>query len=483
VGIVGVDDGLRFELKWSTHYPSGTAAEATRGQLALWFGRHVVWGEERSRSSVYGIPWTWIDLLEHLAHRWTAIMWEEIDPLGEGLPPWRLRAAADKRWQTQQDAEIREREQRALLRYEESHDLAAALPGTAAPSAWIVREGLRIGLSTGRRAIWRPVPEVISTLEALGDQIARRLEAVNDERATMAKEAWIHRSELEPERLVAVATSLPVSIVREISGARSILETWGVRAGADTPSDLMVAARMLSPQAPITVMALVLDWIQKHHRRATPDLDALADEAASLVRQTGSERPFVIGRSLADWLRSIPGIVSSDDRVDPEGLLSRFGVEVNETALAWTEIDAVCCWGPTHGPAILVNSAGKHAQGLGGRRATLAHELCHLLVDRHRSLPVAEVLGGRCPVLAEQRANAFAAEMLIPAEAAGRAMTEKGDPEQLVGNLRDIYGVSSEIIAWQAVRSAFRLRLTRKVLNFLRTLVTDRWRFKEAIAP
>jgi hypothetical protein len=33
----------------------------------------------------------------------------------------------------------------------------------------------------------------------------------------------------------------------------------------------------------------------------------------------------------------------------------------------------------------------------GAMRFTLAHELCHLLVDRKGSLPVAEVLGGATP--------------------------------------------------------------------------------------
>jgi hypothetical protein len=482
MGIVGVHNGLRFELKWSTPYPSGTAAEATRGQLALWFGRNIVWGEERAPGSAHGVPWTWIDLLEHLAHRWTALVWEEIDPLGLGLPPWRLRAAGDERWQSMLDAETKEREQRALLRYEDSHDFAAALAGTAVPSAWVWREGLRLGLSAGRSTIWRPVPEVVSTLGALGDEIAARIEAIRDERAVIAKEAWARRAELDPERLVAVATSLPVSTIREISWTRPVVEAWGIREDEDTPSDLMVAARMLSPQAPTSLLAQVLDWIQERRRRATPDLDAMADEAASLVRQGGAQRPFVVGLHLANWLRSIPGVVSSDDRVDPEQLLFGYGVEIDDTAMTWTAIDAVCCWGPARGPAILVNSAGKHAQGPWGRRATLAHELCHLLVDRHRSLPVAEVLGGRCPELAEQRANAFAAEMLIPGVSAGRAMIEKGDPEQLVANLRDKYGVSAEIIAWQAVHSSFGPRLTKKVFDFLRTLVTDRWHFKEALA-
>jgi Zn-dependent peptidase ImmA (M78 family) len=57
----------------------------------------------------------------------------------------------------------------------------------------------------------------------------------------------------------------------------------------------------------------------------------------------------------------------------------------------WTSdrIDAVACWGPRHGPAVLLNREGRHAHTERGARATLAHEICHLLIDRQGSLPLA----------------------------------------------------------------------------------------------
>lgn len=479
---VGVPQGLHFHLQWNVPRAVGSAAEATRGTLALWIGRHLVWGRPTARAHVQGAPWTWVDLLEHLAQRWTALLWEELDPLGMGVPAWDVRAGAEKRWASLHDSAKKEREQRAVLKYEESHNLAAALAGATAPSLWVSREGLRIGLSAGRRqTIWRPVPEVVSTLVALGDAIAVRLDGLDDERARDAVADWGRREHQDLDRVVSVATSLPLATVRELAGDRPVADAWGVHPLSETPSELMVAARMLSSQAPLPVLRQVLDWIRSRRRLATPELDALSEPAARIAGETGKRLPFAIGRDVAQWLRSIPGIASRD-RVDPDELLGNYGVEVEQKSLGWNEIDAVCCWGPANGPAILVNLEGVHARGPAGRRATLAHELCHLLLDRWQILPLAEVLGGRCPVHTEQRANAFAAELLIPGETVGRILSDRGDPIQLVEQVREAYGVGVEMIAWQAVRSAYGTRLSKKMTSYLRTLVKDTAQFDEAVS-
>ena len=109
------------------------------------------------------------------------------------------------------------------------------------------------------------------------------------------------------------------------------------------------------------------------------------------------------------------GIVE-DQKVDVESVLERLGVEVRTVGLHCEGLDAVAAWG-SHGPVVVVNPDGMHAKSAAGRRATLAHELCHLLLDRERRLPVADVQGRSVrPSHArlERRANAFAAEFLLP---------------------------------------------------------------------
>jgi Zn-dependent peptidase ImmA (M78 family) len=70
---------------------------------------------------------------------------------------------------------------------------------------------------------------------------------------------------------------------------------------------------------------------------------------------------------------------------------------------------------------------------------------------------------------AEQRANAFAAELLLPRAAVAAALQRGGVAAQVVAALKRRFGVSGQIVAWQAIRSdAF---ITKATLAFLRELV------------
>lgn len=67
------------------------------------------------------------------------------------------------------------------------------------------------------------------------------------------------------------------------------------------------------------------------------------------------------------------------------------------------------------GPAVVLNTRGKNENAL-VRRFSLAHELCHILVDWKRGQPLASVSGFFTDTVQEleQRANAFAVRLLCP---------------------------------------------------------------------
>ncbi len=75
---------------------------------------------------------------------------------------------------------------------------------------------------------------------------------------------------------------------------------------------------------------------------------------------------------------------------------------------------AVALAGPKHKPAVLVNANFAY-RSTQPRRFTLAHELCHILHDRNYGATLALASGPWAPVEVEQRANAFAAMLLMPA--------------------------------------------------------------------
>src|SRR3989337_524482 len=124
---------LEFVLKWASPHARGTAAEATRGSLVVRLGAKLLWGHRGA-----GIPWTWVDLLEHLTTAWVPLLVEEADPISLDVPPAHLWHAAQERWNTYQDYDKRDREERALLRFDRNHDLAQALAGASPPRIFLL---------------------------------------------------------------------------------------------------------------------------------------------------------------------------------------------------------------------------------------------------------------------------------------------------------------------------------------------------------
>lgn len=483
--LVGVEGGLQFALRWEEDSVrrSASAAQATLGSLYLDLASDAVWGDREE-----GFHWTWIDLLESLTNGWAALMLEELDPLGLDCPLAELWPKATERWSLVKDRDRVDREQRRLLEFEAAHNLTQGVGGAELPALWVLRDGAHARVHVGAlhgtagRDLRRPFAEVEATLGALGDEIAARLSKLSDLRARRAFTAWQSRNSVADLERAMLATSRPRDYILAVQAGRSHIATWGSSSAPFEATPQMVAARLLGPEVPPNVTSEVLAWISSRKPAiATPhfDLMRLSSEAEIYERnQGGDAASFAVGYELAQWLRLQAGIVDGNGRVEPEELLRKAGVVVADKNLGVDHIDAVACWPGKGPPAVLVNVAGRHAQDAYGRRATLAHELCHLLVDRRRNLPVAEVLGGRSPRMHEQRANAFAAEFLLPRAHAGEAFLAGGDPRVIVQRLQRRFGVSREIVAWQARRSAY--HLPPAVTRFLRGMVSNASQFDRA---
>jgi len=176
--------------------------------------------------------------------------------------------------------------------------------------------------------------------------------------------------------------------------------------------------------------------------------------------------PHAQGRELARWLRRELG--AGTGPVEPRAILERWGVEVRDVKLETSGLEAVSIWGPHRGPSVLLNVAAKRSQSKQGSRATLAHEIAHLLVDRAAALPFAEVLGGGAPLGPEKRANGFAAELLLPREVAVGSF-EKAETaiqaREILDRLWRKFSVSREIIAWQTLKYSAPLPPVRHFLK------------------
>ena len=460
------DGDIEFALAWPVGGPDQSGADATRGSLRVSLRGTAVW---HGADQATGFEWTWIELLEFLSESWLYLALEDGAPLGVVLDTApRMLAAAEAAIElgAPLGSDV-EREQ--IEAYRTTHDLAEAAQGAVMPPLWIVRDGNFGWAASAASTARAPFHELLDVLSRVGDCIASRLSGASDDRSRKAVQAWQARDGHGRLKVIEAATGFPPELVAEVE---SVFYSEDERDWTTPRSDeLLAAARLIGPQ-PQATLRPILEAVRDVHLSDGSGLDRASEDALAVIGEIQDEPPFVQGYELAGWLRSEPEVVRRGGRVDPDEILESWGVPLIDVGLGLGDIDAIGCWGPRHGPAVLLNSDAQHAGNSGRRRATLAHEICHLLVDRASSLPLVEVLGGRTAKHAEQRARAFAAELLLPREIAGRMFSDfEGEEVRAARSLRSRFGVSSELLAWQAKNSSY--PLTHQSRQFLAGLVRN----------
>lgn len=444
---IGTEDGLLFAGRWQDLEPRGSGVDRTRGLLTVTLEGVPIWGGGRVESDS-AIAWTWIELLEGLAESWPFLRWREVYP--EHLRPrhpgeveTRLAEIGESK-----PSALREAVEEETYDWLDRHDMSRWLRGLSARPLRVLRQGRLAVVVGGTRVAWLPVDAVLSVLAGVGDAIERRLDGAKDERSVAAVAAWRRRDLLRPVELASIYTGLPEAEIERLPFSASA-------DGGFEPDEILAAARMAPRSLGSRGLRTVLRRIRKVRRTTNPRLDELSAQAGRIRDAMRQGFAFEQGYVLARQLRPcLPG-GSRSDRLDIRGVLAALGVAVETIRLPADaeSVDAVAVWGPRHGPAVLLNERGLHARSTVGSRATLAHELCHLLVDRDGALPLAEVLGGRSAVLVERRANAFAAELLMPSS----AVTDRPGAGPLViddcHRLFRRYHVSRQLGAWQILNS------------------------------
>lgn len=311
-----------------------------------------------------------------------------------------------------------------------------------------VREGLTVlaspsGALAGADEVTLDTPELLDGLERLGHALASRLPPRDP-----AVEEWQTRAPRSPSEMLAFEAR---SMGREPAEVRAL----GIEPARHVdeliyPDDIRAVARKVDAEVPAASVRLALQEIRAVPCHDTPELDRLSALASRELPGSKEDSDHAEGQAYARWLRKALDI-GEDRRADIAGVLNQLGVEVRFVGLHGDGLDAVAAWG-AYGPVVVVNRDGVHANSAAGTRATLAHELCHLLLDRELKLPVADVQGrsvrsshGRL----ERRANAFAAEFLLPSLAAAKALRRSADLQACVGLLKRKYGVSSTVVLHQ----------------------------------
>ena len=166
--------------------------------------------------------------------------------------------------------------------------------------------------------------------------------------------------------------------------------------------------------------------VQLHTTDHEPE--PLASMSRTVPLDTGTA-PWAQGYDLAEQVLAALDETETT-ALDIERLLTRLGIEVLTITLTDTSVRGLAVVGPHHRPGIAWNSTCSYNANPAGRRFTLAHELCHILFDREVGRRLAIVSGRWAPLGTEQRANAFAAMLLMPMETVRRAVSAQKGPIQ-----------------------------------------------------
>lgn len=455
--MIGSDEGLKiiFEpLPAPPKYSSGLAW----GKLELSVAGTKVWAQAEDGEDEEPVFWTWVDLLEGIGRIWPWLTLEENYPIPI-LPehPGGIDDEAGYRWRNLSEHLI-EAEEDLLFDFKHRHNLSLLLRGITLPSLWILREGNEfvIWSEALSEPIRQPFSAILSDLEKLCDFIYESLNDSEESRAILARRRWEER---KPESMtrIEIRTGMSkdeIASLVDSNNEEDILKFFDCDPANDAiydDSEIFAAARMTAGAVEVSVQKLIMESVREVTHRETSKLDALSKIATSHALEILES--YKQGYQLANWLREELDLEQGP--VDPVSILESWDVEIIRREIN-CEIDAIAVWGTRHGPGVILNiGSGSRASTEKGLRATLAHEICHLLYDRGRSLPVVDVLGGFGPRLPEKRANAFSAELLLPRKFAESCCLESDDILKAANSLEARYQVSREIVRNQIMNSDY----------------------------
>jgi hypothetical protein len=401
------------------------------------------------------------DLLSHLTEFWKPLLLRQTYPLKSSPErPSQLRQLAQQRWSELPPAIVRNEEERVSA-FEDAHDLSRAFGGLfGLPPLYLFRAGDKMLVDTADACIEVDFAAARAALVAAGDQIVARLGHADESKWARLVAAWRDREAGDPTRLLAWATGLTPALARSFVEEGTLKAPENVSEAANDNDELRLAARMSSALPPVQVKQ-VIALVKGFGHHSAPALDTLAAATSAHIEADFPQHsPHEQGEAAATFVRERLAFASVQ-RVDVFSLVQELGAELRTPFVEPATLDGLAVWGPKHGPAILINAASRRVTGRGdlvnsgAARVTVAHELCHLLLDGRHALGAVDVLNSRMPLAIEKRARAFAGEFLLPGRTAADKWFTLGQPQELdplsecLDRLCEAYGVSRSVAAWK----------------------------------
>lgn len=417
------------------------------GALQLWVrGRnlcaHIDQGEELRSCHWYLLP-----LLEWLSENWDPLFHEERPPIGKSRITTASEvsgiASASAYAMGTDDDQVSQFEQQ--YDWKERHTLRAAREGGIYPDVRFRRFRDQIEVSWTENplpgaedvdfmstngveylrstAIAQPLYEILtSASKRLHEQLpgserysalVESVEALRQPRRTEERAAWLAGLGNAPEDFVTRWRNLRKRVSR--SGQSHAVEAvFGRRGSSELVLDGCMAPLLFGSTSPTIsdgdAAALAGLLLASYEKSPHDGLSHLVfDEPID-----ATQPPWQQGYGLAEELLDEVGRDLATSSTNLSAWLADWHVRVEELSLDDSGLRAVAFVSTHHAPHILLNQNHWSARMPRARRFTLAHELCHLLHDRSVGASLAIASGPWAPLAIEQRANAFAAWLLMP---------------------------------------------------------------------
>jgi Zn-dependent peptidase ImmA (M78 family) len=243
-----------------------------------------------------------------------------------------------------------------------------------------------------------------------------------------ARMAWLAGLGDDMDRYTQVANEIDTILGTVEPALRE--QITGVRRSTPLFVDGSAYARLLygaiSPTTTLTDVAMLTNLIVRNYvADATPWLSRF--EIPLDVTEVSQLPPGEQGSWLGEQACELLG-AGTESWVDIRAVLEALEVQSGTIDLSDDAIRAVSVFGPTQLPHIFCNRRTRWGQSPEVERFTLAHELCHLLLDREYGDELAVATGPWAPTAIEQRANAFAAAFLMPTWLLRNSLNRTGQP-------------------------------------------------------
>ncbi len=446
---------LDFALLRDEDEPFDLDEAASWGMFRLWVDGVNLCAHDEEAERLEGVHWYLLPLLEWIAEVWNPLLHEERlpAPKAEDAPSSVLRMASTLRAR-EPDWGAAE----SLYEWRSRHSWRTAAEGGLFPDLWMRRWRDKLEVAVGKEAEpGQPDHLRFRISDVYRVDVAAAGEALYEGVLALAQE--LQRRRPTSDRLASLVRRISelsdgprwysnrLGWLSGASGASTdfialMKQVEEVFAGEEQSSTLLEEAvgRVESHQVVIAKARVALLFGSSAPHVLESDVQALsAVVLASLKHQAEFSPPKLDWRGVAGsageqgsalgedayWLLAA-GREDALGWVDILPILQALNIAVLTVPLSDPEVRAVSVLSNGRGACIAVNANYKHGQREPIVRFTLAHELAHLLLDAERGVDLAVASGPWAPQAIEQRANAFAAALLMPARLILEARQDAG---------------------------------------------------------